>query len=423
VHFLFGEKEITLARLLINEDGPISSKKLASKINVSSRSIRNYVKHLNDTSEKGVIVSTANGYVGIKKNLQKLIEEYSFNPTPQNYAERVDYILKKVLFNHEELNIFDLSNELYVSDSTIRADIIRINEEYANENVSFFIDADTLKVSGNEKQLRKLMSKFILEQSTSNYLELQKIQDNFRYIDISNLYKILNEVFNSEDYYVNEFSKMNMILHIAILIDRVKNKQIITKDYSLEKSEVLDEEINLTEILLERIQNSFEVEFNQYETLELLYVIKSNVNFLSSINKNTFDNRTKDGFFEYVNKVLNDVFEDYGIRLNNNYFLQPFLLHLSNLYFRAQKRSYTKNAIFKNIKHENPLIFDIAVYISMKITSYLEIPFISEEEISYITLHVGAEINRQKSAKSKIRTIIIYPDYLNLGSRLYNIIF
>jgi lichenan operon transcriptional antiterminator len=406
VHFLFGEKEITLARLLINEDGPISSKKLASKINVSSRSIRNYVKHLNDTSEKGVIVSTANGYVGIKKNLQKLIEEYSFNPTPQNYAERVDYILKKVLFNHEELNIFDLSNELYVSDSTIRADIIRINEEYANENVSFFIDADTLKVSGNEKQLRKLMSKFILEQSTSNYLELQKIQDNFRYIDISNLYKILNEVFNSEDYYVNEFSKMNMILHIAILIDRVKNKQIITKDYSLEKSEVLDEEINLTEILLERIQNSFEVEFNQYETLELLYVIKSNVNFLSSINKNTFDNRTKDGFFEYVNKVLNDVFEDYGIRLNNNYFLQPFLLHLSNLYFRAQKRSYTKNAIFKNIKHENPLIFDIAVYISMKITSYLEIPFISEEEISYITLHVGAEINRQKSAKSKIRTII-----------------
>jgi lichenan operon transcriptional antiterminator len=174
VHFLFGEKEITLARLLINEDGPISSKKLASKINVSSRSIRNYVKHLNDTSEKGVIVSTANGYVGIKKNLQKLIEEYSFNPTPQNYAERVDYILKKVLFNHEELNIFDLSNELYVSDSTIRADIIRINEEYANENVSFFIDADTLKVSGNEKQLRKLMSKFILEQSTSNYLELQK---------------------------------------------------------------------------------------------------------------------------------------------------------------------------------------------------------------------------------------------------------
>jgi lichenan operon transcriptional antiterminator len=211
-----------------------------------------------------------------------------------------------------------------------------------------------------------------------------------------------------------------MILHIAILIDRVKNKQIITKDYSLEKSEVLDEEINLTEILLERIQNSFEVEFNQYETLELLYVIKSNVNFLSSINKNTFDNRTKDGFFEYVNKVLNDVFEDYGIRLNNNYFLQPFLLHLSNLYFRAQKRSYTKNAIFKNIKHENPLIFDIAVYISMKITSYLEIPFISEEEISYITLHVGAEINRQKSAKSKIRTIIIYPDYLNLGSRLYN---
>jgi lichenan operon transcriptional antiterminator len=56
----------------------------------------------------------------------------------------------------------------------------------------------------------------------------------------------------------------------------------------------------------------------------------------------------------------------------------------------------------------------------MKITSYLEIPFISEEEISYITLHVGAEINRQKSAKSKIRTIIIYPDYLNLGSRLYN---
>ena len=420
MYFLIGEKELALVKILINEDDPISSKRLASKLNVSSRSIRNYVKHLNNFSERDVIISTTNGYIGIKRSLQKLLEESSFNPVPQTPDERVKYILKKLLFNHDELNIFDLSSELYVSESTIKKDITRINKEYSNEDLNFFIDVDMLKVSGKEKQLRKVMSKFILEQSTSNYLELQKIQENFRYINISKLYQTLNEIFNSEDFYVNEFSKINMLLHIAILIDRVQNERSITKDYLQEKADVLNEEISLTNNLLEKIQSIFEIKFNQYEKLELLYIIKSNVNFLSSMNKNTFDKRTKHGFFDYVITILNDTFDDYGIQLNNSYFLQPFLLHLTNLYFRAQKRNYSKNAIFKNIKYENPLIFDIAVYISMKITSYLNIPFISEEEISYITLHVGAEISRQKSAKSKIRTVIVYPDYLNLGSRLYN---
>lgn len=79
-----------------------------------------------------------------------------------------------------------------------------------------------------------------------------------------------------------------------------------------------------------------------------------------------------------------------------------------------------RNPILQNIKHENPLIFDISVYISMKLAEFLKISLISEEEISFIALHVGAEIDRQKNSEEKFRTVIVYPNYLGLSSRLYN---
>lgn len=73
----------------------------------------------------------------------------------------------------------------------------------------------------------------------------------------------------------------------------------------------------------------------------------------------------------------------------------------------------------ENIKKECPLIYDIAIYISLLLDKYLSIQ-IQEDEISYIALHVGSEIERQKSNSEKINCILLCPSYRHLAQQLYN---
>lgn len=72
-----------------------------------------------------------------------------------------------------------------------------------------------------------------------------------------------------------------------------------------------------------------------------------------------------------------------------------------------------------NIKKHCPIIYDIAIFISFRINKLLNVEM-SEDEIAYLALHVGAEIERQKTNKDKIRCVLLCPEYINMDTRLYN---
>ena len=44
----------------------------------------------------------------------------------------------------------------------------------------------------------------------------------------------------------------------------------------------------------------------------------------------------------------------------------------------------------------------------------------AEDEIAFLALHVGTEIERQKKAETRVSCVILCPEYLNIGKLLYN---
>ena len=62
------------------------------------------------------------------------------------------------------------------------------------------------------------------------------------------------------------------------------------------------------------------------------------------------------------------------------------------------------------------MIYDISTYVSLYINNFFENEVVAEDEIGFIALHIGAEINRQKSDGEKISTILVLPKYLELES-------
>lgn len=99
--------------------------------------------------------------------------------------------------------------------------------------------------------------------------------------------------------------------------------------------------------------------------------------------------------------------------------MTPFSLHLKNLLFRLRNGQNIANPLTKSIKLNSPVVFDMAIYITLDIMERYHF-YVSEDETAFLAMHIGAEIERQTINRSKIPTVLLCPEYRNLGVDLLN---
>ena len=104
------DKTKLLERILSRSNTWISSGELASMLNVSTKTIHNYIKEMDN------IESSSKGY-----RLRKQAEPKSVKN--DETGKRIDQILSILLQNRDGISAFDLSEMLYVSEGTISADV------------------------------------------------------------------------------------------------------------------------------------------------------------------------------------------------------------------------------------------------------------------------------------------------------------
>ena len=75
--------------------------------------------------------------------------------------------------------------------------------------------------------------------------------------------------------------------------------------------------------------------------------------------------------------------------------------------------------MLESIKISCPTIYDIATFMAYQLMQTFQ-QEISEDEIAFLALHVGTEIERQKKAETRVSCVILCPEYLNIGKLLYN---
>jgi lichenan operon transcriptional antiterminator len=143
------EKQDYLLRLLLQQDTPVSSRILAEKMGVSIRTVKNYIYQLNRLGSVPVIHSSNLGYTIVPEEAAKLLATpQNENDLPQTFKERSFFIIKQILMEHQQLNIFDLSDELFVSYSTIKSDLARMNKAYEKYHVKFVLKQDEIQIVG-----------------------------------------------------------------------------------------------------------------------------------------------------------------------------------------------------------------------------------------------------------------------------------
>lgn len=408
------KKQEELINYLYTHNEKVTANILSKALNLSIRTIKSYIAELN-MNYPSLISSSNRGYVIDKVKANSLLQ-YK-DDIPQDYESRCIYIIKKTLLEKQDyIDIFDLCEELFISYSTLKKDIYKMNTSFANFKITFSSENNKLHVGGSEQNKRKLISHVMSEEVSGNFLNLTLLQESFPDYDLDDACTLIKDICKQHHYYLNDFSCVNFILHVTIMVSRINHgNHIINNNELIQVTNKNDEKI-AKELCL-ALEQVFNVSFNSSEILEIYILFKNNANYINDENENV-SLLVSDEIIQITKNIIKNVDEHFFINLDSDNFITPFMLHLKNLKNRLIKNNLLKNPMLDSIKISCPTIYDISTFIAYQLTlSFHE--NVNEDEIAFIALHVGTEIERQKKEETKVSCLLLCPEYLNITSTLH----
>ncbi|MCO8298704.1 PTS sugar transporter subunit IIA [Tetragenococcus halophilus] len=159
------------------------------------------------------------------------------------------------------------------------------------------------------------------------------------------------------------------------------------------------------------VETHFHIQMNESE----LYYLQALLSSKTTSNIKEAVNETQSWYLNLVNQIISNVNENYLINLDDDEFKLKFALHVQNMVIRSSNNFSFKNPLTQSIKSTSPLIYDLSVYIANLLSEKLNIQ-LSEDEITYIALHVGSclELKQKSNNYNSINVVLICPAYNNL---------
>lgn len=412
------KKQNDVLKFLLSQSKPTTSTEIGNALSISTRSVKNYVSDINALYNKKIILSSRNGYEINRQISPSLLIDNS-EDVPQTGEERAFYIIKQLILSHTpSLELFELCENFCVSYSTIKAVIAKMNKTFSAYNIEFICENDRVRIKGEEKNKRKLISYVINEESKNNFVDTQQLKQCFQGIDVDRLYAIITNAFKMHNFYLNDFATINLLLHLIIIIDRKLNGNPLdsgTSEFHIES----DQEEKLMDHLVQELEKTLDIHLNPYECFEIYMLFKANANYSLAASKTDLENIVGEEVLSLTSYYIDQINNLYLIDLSEESFSTPFSLHLKNLLFRLRSNRVINNPMAESIKLNSPVVFDMAIYIALDIMERYHV-VVNEDETAFLAMHIGAEIERQNMNRSKIPAVLLCPDYRNICVDLLN---
>lgn len=405
------DKEKLLLSILKKHGDWMTASVLANKCNVSTRTIRKYVAAAN--TSKLYILSCEKGY----RFNEKLSLEEDKEKTFETRKERVRYIIQRLLHEVDPINILDLSDELYVSSSTLKHDLSEAKDSLNTFDLYLHSKGDFIWCEGNEKNRRSMVSSLLYEESNSQFMNDTLIKKAFPLIPVSAIKEELIAIFHRHQYFTNDYNLSNLLLHLCISIERVQNNCVIQTPYDAMITHTVEYHIAKELANFFKIEHICELNQNEINELALLIISRSSTIDSSKITFQSYASILNDREQHLVEKILQKVNDTYYLDLHNDNFILRFSIHIHNLLIRTQTHYLARNTLTQEMKMNFPFIYDISAFIADMIKEYTGTR-INDDEIAYIALHIGSSIDELTNEHNKVNAVILCPKYYDLNIQM-----
>ncbi|MTW86016.1 PRD domain-containing protein [Virgibacillus dakarensis] len=397
--------------------GPLTSSEIASLLQVSSKTIRNDVKVLNELLESyGAHVASlrGKGYQLIIQNgqlfhqfIQSQENDYR-DGIPSNHQERVNYLMEKLLMSSDYSKIEDLADELYISRSTLQHDLKHIRDILKEYNLA--LDQRPyygIKVIGDETQIRYCISEYLFNQQST----LKDNMDDWLEILPEGELEVIKDgvLFNLRKHHIiiSDISLQNLITHIAIACKRVRESNSVQiVHHHLQEVETRKEFLVAKEIA-KAIHGKLNISFSNHEVAYLAIHLQGTKLSNSSIRNMEVNFVIDNDIQETVKEMVKRIDDEYGFHLaNDEELLLAMSLHLKPAINRYKYKMNIRNPMLGDIKSKYRFSFDAALIGAQVVQEKMGVT-IDENEIGYLTLHIEVAQERQKKNRKDVPSCLI----------------
>jgi transcriptional antiterminator len=432
-------KETIKKRLLselITRCSVITVTELAQLVEKTGRTVRSYLDELEaEYKEYGFeIVRKTNVGVYVKideENRNRLLNSLKENKAGGVAAEsfsskyRQVYILKTLFEDKYSYTIQTFASELYCSKSTIVNELTYVQKWLEDHKLTLRRRQNQgLWIEGNEKDYRNALKDLLDElqekEDTCGNLDegfeeldyridlvnYTKVKSMFPKIDFYYIQRVLQEAEKELGFYFTDQAFLNLIIHIAITIERLKNHKPVSSNDNYYEELSNEQEYRVAKWVVEELSKKFGVSFPEeeigYISIHMLgakiqenYDEKKNSNIIDKQDIN-FVELAKSIIAMYSDILNVDLAKDEGL-------LTRLVLHLRPTIIRLKYGLKLTNPMLERIKQEYTSIFG-AAWASSSIFEKKFGVSINEDEVGYLALHLALSV---ENIKSKIRTIVV----------------
>jgi activator of the mannose operon, transcriptional antiterminator len=410
-----------LVKIILQANDFVSVESIAKQLKTSTKTIRNDLITLENLMSDHSLVLLRKPGVGVSIegdffDKQQLLNTLKQN-TPHSYLtpeERRSQLLHALLLNRSSKRMKDLELDYYVSRATIHADIAALNESLKPFQCEIVFDKQLgLSLRGEEAQQRQVMAHFgplepLVEyvmdgSSKSKSTFIQRFNDVLN-LDFNKIESIVNDAQNQLGYTFSIEASLNLIVHIAIAIQRSKQGFDVTLSHDLVATLAQQSEYTIAKDIAKRIEEDFDVSLSSSESIYLClhFLGAKRIKELQfkhmSISSDTQD--LENTILKFIRKVQSSM----GLFLENDSELfNSLLLHLKPTINRLMYGLSLQNPLYEEIRFNYSSIYDaVEKHIQLFNEAYhIHIP---PNEIAYLVLHFAAAKERNVTM---IRTLVM----------------
>jgi transcriptional antiterminator len=414
-----------IIQILMQEKQPITSETIANKLTVSNRTVRNDLEkvesYLSDIEgvrlfRKPRVGIWLEGTPESKHKILSNIRKGNIYVEPFSTLERKRFIIKKLMQSEELLTMQALADELFVSRVTVHKDLDGVEDWLKKYDLKLLRKQNHgIEIVGKEKDWRKAATALLIEirktnSKTGDEMEktyhrlnpddLSHIKDLIPDMDFMKIEDILIEAEKKMTYPISDEAFVALLIHIAISLERIKSGKDIKmpskqlsglKNYS---------EFDIATWVAGKLEKVLGIKMPVseigYITLHLLGAkilgpsekISDPKEIISTIEPEVVE-LTKD-IILLVQNILDVDFS------NDHTLFTGLALHLRTTVRRLEHGLSLRNPLLNEIKEKFPSIFGASWATSILFEKNFGIR-ITEEEIGYLTIHIGAALERMKS--------------------------
>lgn len=408
---------IQILRELSELKDPVTSQFLAAQFQVSSKTIQNDIKELNELLEEADARIDSLRGVGYKliindkdrfndffqKHLIKLNRQIPTEP-----EERIKYVMERLLLTSDYVKLEELAEELFISRSTLQGvikDVREILKEYdlnLDQKPNYGV-----KVIGDEMKIRFCISEYVLNQNPQIMDESVELLSFGSKQEIETIRDCILSKLRKYQIVISDVNLHNLITHIAIACRRIREKNTVEMVTDQLISVTKEKEYKVAEEIVGDIEKKLNITFPKSEIAYISIHLQGTKLVNPKINKEELRQVIPEDVLNVAQSMIEAIDAQFYFNLKQDAdLLSALCLHLKPAINRIKYNMNLRNPLLEEIKAKYPLSFEAALTGVEKIKEKYGIEF-DENEIGYIALHIEVALERQKELNKKAHKCLI----------------